>query len=197
MKKKIFELMGIATMMAVVLVACRAEGENGSFYPHSGTGQENVISESTSGTVLKEDEEQMLVKEEVEQVYVHVCGAVVNPGVYALPAGSRLYEATAMAGGLVQEADTDGINLARGLRDGEQVRIPFGGELQEEDGLININHADEEQLCRIPGVGVAKAKAILLYRETNGPFESIEGLMDVSGIKEGLFEQMRPYIKCE
>lgn len=197
MKKKIFERMGIAILMGVVLVACRAEGEIGSFYPLSGTEEETVVSQEDGGIVLKENDEQILVQEEVPQVYVHVCGAVTMPGVYALPAGSRLYEAAAMAGGLLQEADTDGINLAREVKDGEQVRIPFCGEEQAEDDLININRADEAQLCTIPGVGASKAKAILLYREANGPFESIEALTKVSGIKEGLLEQMRPYIKCE
>lgn len=196
MKKKIFELMGIAVIMGVVLVACRAEGEIGSFYPVSGK-QETEVSQNASEHVLKEDGEQILLQEEVASIYVHVCGAVTTPGVYALPSGSRLYEATAMAGGILQEADTDEINLAREIKDGEQVRIPFRGEEEVKDGLVNINRADETQLCEIPGVGESKARAILAYRETNGPFENIEALMNVSGIKAGLFEQMRPYIKCE
>lgn len=197
MKKKIFELMGIAVMIAVVLVVCRAEGEIENFYSFSREEEDPESEETHQETVLEENEDAILVQEEWEQVYVHVCGAVMNPGVYALPVGSRLYEATALAGGLAQEADTDGINLARTLKDGEQVRIPFQGEEIQTDGLININRADESQLCQIPGVGASKAKAILLYRETNGPFDSIEALMKVSGIKEGLLEQMRPYITCE
>ncbi len=200
MKKKLFEMLTIAVVTGVVFVACRSEGETLAETIHFYEVSENVEEDSAqeSGlTVLKETQEGILIQEDVEQVYVHVCGAVEMPGVYALPVGSRLYEATALAGGLSEEADTDGINLAREVKDGEQVRIPFLGEEESDDGLINVNRADETGLCRIPGVGASKAKAIISYREENGPFESVDALMKVSGIKEGLLEQMRPYIKCE
>lgn len=196
MKKKIYELLGIAVAIAVVSVACRTEDvTTGAVYEMT-SGQEAPY-DMGEGEILEETQEAYLVKEEVPQIYVHVCGAVQAPGVYALPEGSRLYEATALAGGLLDTADPDGVNLAREARDGEQVRIPYIDEKTETDGLVNINTAELEELCNIPGVGDAKARAILSYREANGPFTSIEELTGVNGIKEGLLEQMRPYIKCE
>lgn len=196
MKKKIYELLGIAVAVAVVSVACRTEDMTAGTVYEMNSEQESPDG-ITQGEILGETEDAYLVKEEVPQIYVHVCGAVVSPGVYAMPEGSRLYEATALAGGLLDTADADGVNLAREARDGEQVRIPYIDEEEAADGLVNINSAELAELCNIPGVGEAKARAIISYREANGPFASIEELTGVNGIKEGLLEQMRPYIKCE
>ncbi len=196
MKKKIYELLGIAVAIAIVSVACRTEDMTAGTVYEMNSGQE-FSDGIAQGEILGETEEAYLVKEEVPQIYVHVCGAVESPGVYAMPEGSRLYEATALAGGLLDTADADGVNLAREARDGEQVRIPYIDEEAETDGLVNINNAELDELCNIPGVGEAKARAIISYREANGPFTSIEELTGVNGIKEGLLEQMRPYIKCE
>lgn len=196
MKKKIYELLGIAVAVAVVSVACRTEDMTAGTVYEMNSGQESP-DDITQGEILGETEDAYLVKEEVPQIYVHVCGAVVSPGVYAMPEGSRLYEATALAGGLLDTADADGVNLAREARDGEQVRIPYIDEEEAADGLVNINSAELAELCNIPGVGEAKARAIISYREANGPFANIEELTGVNGIKEGLLEQMRPYIKCE
>lgn len=196
MKKKIYELLGIAVAVAVVSVACRTEDMTAGTVYEMNSGQESPDG-ITQGEILGETEDAYLVKEEVPQIYVHVCGAVVSPGVYAMPEGSRLYEATALAGGLLDTADADGVNLAREARDGEQVRIPYIDEEEAADGLVNINSAELAELCNIPGVGEAKARAIISYREANGPFANIEELTGVNGIKEGLLEQMRPYIKCE
>lgn len=196
MKKKIYELLGIAVAVAVVSVACRTEDMTAGTVYEMNSGQESPDG-ITQGEILGETEDAYLVKEEVPQIYVHVCGAVVSPGVYAMPEGSRLYEATALAGGLLDTADADGVNLAREARDGEQVRIPYIDEEEAADGLVNINSAELAELCNIPGVGEAKARAIISYREANGPFTNIEELTGVNGIKEGLLEQMRPYIKCE
>lgn len=201
MKKRIFELLGVTVIAAVVFVACQTtEGADTTVKTvyHSEIGEVISDGETDGGlTILKETEDAILINEEAAQVYVHVCGAVMKPGVYAVPDGSRLYEATALAGGMLDTADKDSINLAREVRDGEQVRIPFEGEDAQEDGLIDVNRADEKGLCQIPGVGESKARAIVAYREANGPFESVEGLTQVTGIKEGLLEQIRPYIKCE
>ena len=196
MKKKIYELLGIAVAVAVVSVACRTEDMTAGTVYEMNSGQESPDG-ITQGEILGDTEDAYLVKEEVPQIYVHVCGAVVSPGVYAMPEGSRLYEATALAGGLLDTADADGVNLAREARDGEQVRIPYIDEEEAADGLVNINSAELAELCNIPGVGEAKARAIISYREANGPFANIEELTGVNGIKEGLLEQMRPYIKCE
>ena len=181
MKRKLLELAGILLITGTVFVLCKGwSGQEGE-----------LIQESQSGEPVIET----IVTE--KELSVHVCGAVTAPGVYNLTEGSRIYEAALAAGGFLPEAYTEGINLARELKDGEQVRIPFVGEENNGDGPVNINSADVQTLCTIPGVGETKAKAIVSYREKNGPFSSVEELMKVSGIKEGLFEQISPYIKCE
>ncbi len=128
---------------------------------------------------------------------VYLCGAVKNIGVYYFNEGQRLYEIVEEAGGLDEDADTDSINMAAVLQDGEKIRIPYIGEniTTEEDSLININTAGVDELCTIPGIGPARANAIIAYREEiGGRFENIEQLKEVSGIKDGSFNKIKPYI---
>ena len=87
--------------------------------------------------------------------------------------------------------------MAAVLQDGEKIRIPYIGEniTTEEDSLININTAGVDELCTIPGIGPARANAIIAYREEiGGRFENIEQLKEVSGIKDGSFNKIKPYI---
>lgn len=128
---------------------------------------------------------------------VYLCGAVKNTGVYYFNEGERLWEIVKKAGGLDEDADTDAINMAAVLNDGEKIRIPYIGEniVSEEDSLININTASADELCTIPGIGPARANAIIAYREEiGGRFENIEQLKEVSGIKDGSFNKIKPYI---
>ena len=128
---------------------------------------------------------------------VYLCGAVKNIGVYYFDEGQRLFEIVEEAGGLDEDADTDSINMAAVLQDGEKIRIPYIGEniTTEEDSLININTAGVDELCTIPSIGPARANAIIAYREEiGGRFENIEQLKEVSGIKDGSFNKIKPYI---
>ena len=139
-------------------------------------------------------------------IYVYVCGAVVSPGVYTLPEGSRLFEACEAAGGFLRGAARTEVNLAREVFDGEQVRIPFLYELQDpgnagglssaftEDGKLDLNSAAVADLCTLPGIGESKAGSILSYREEHGGFSSIDELMQVEGIKEGIFNKIKDKI---
>lgn len=148
-------------------------------------------------------EEQDIEKENDEtksdRIYVYVCGAVVNEGVYELPEGSRVYEAIEMAGGFSQQAAETYVNQAEILEDETQLYIPTVEELLKEqtenDGKVNLNTASKEELMTLSGVGEAKAESIIAYRETQGKFKSIEDIMQISGIKEGLFEKIKNYIK--
>lgn len=151
-------------------------------------------------------------EEEPVQIQVYVCGAVKEPGVYKLPAGSRVHEAVAMAGGLLDTADRKALNQARLLADGEQVTVltvdevesGLTGETMEvpvQNGMtetsrqkVNINTADENALMTIPGIGESRARAIIAYREENGKFESVEEIMKIDGIKEKMFEKIRDSI---
>lgn len=139
------------------------------------------------------------VPEETDHIFVNVCGAVLYEGVYELPAGSRVYEAIEMAGGFCENAAVSQINQAEILEDETQLYIPTIEEIIEgqsqDDGKVNLNTATREELMTLPGVGEAKADLIIEYRETNGKFHTIEDVMNISGIKEGLFGKIKDYIK--
>lgn len=135
-------------------------------------------------------------------IYVYVCGAVAVEGVYELPEGSRAFEAIAKAGGFREDAATSYINQAEILKDEMQLYIPTTEEVMqdiaekksEEDGKVNLNTASREELMSLPGVGESKADSILKYREENGGFQTIEDIMQISGIKEGLFNKIKDYV---
>ena len=156
------------------------------------------------------------------KIYVHVCGAVKQPGVYALEPESRVYEAVMAAGGFTEEADEDYVNQAQTVSDGIKLQIPTREEVTTgsaenmaagitggsdvpattepetlQDGRININTATEAQLCGIPGIGATRAAAIAAYRQEHGRFDRIEDIMKVNGIKEGTFEKIKDTIKVD
>lgn len=162
-----------------------------------------------NGAVLPES---VFVEEEEKDgtagdtVYIHLCGAVENPGVYEVPSDSRLVDAVNGAGGLLEGADVSRVNLAVKITDGMQVYIPYENEPQPEEGFpggtgaddrIDINRADTEELCRIPGVGESRAEAIIAFREDRGPFQKIEDIMKVPGIKQGMFDKMKDKIRVQ
>jgi competence protein ComEA len=145
---------------------------------------------------------------------VHVTGAVAQPGVYALPPGSRLQDAIRMAGGFLPEADNQALNLAAPIVDGALIRVPSRAQaasssspaasqeipppqtpaISATNPLININTATQQELESLPGIGPALALRIIEYRNTHGPFANIEAIQDVSGIGPGIFEKIRDYI---
>ncbi len=138
--------------------------------------------------------------EETDTVYIYVCGAVSAPGVYALPGGSRIFEALSLAGGLTEDADTTVINQAEPVTDGMMIRIPAQGEAAAEaaepsDGRINLNTATVEELMTLPGIGTSKAESIIAYREEHGAFRDITELMQIPGIKEGVFSKLKEKVK--
>ena len=135
------------------------------------------------------------------QIYVYVSGCVVNPGVYIMPEGSRVYDAVNAAGGVTSEGDESRMNMVNIIHDGDRVVVPVAAEYAGESaengtGLVNINQATAAQLTTIPGIGESRAKAIISYREKHGAFSKIEDIMKVSGIKEGTFEKIKDYIEA-
>ena len=158
----------------------------------------------TSGETGDELQDIEISEEDTEEeqsgadwIYVHVCGEIQNPGVYELGVGSRVYEAIEAAGGLTEDAATEGINQAKLLEDGQQLLIPsiHQMEVPVDDGKININQASKEELMTLSGIGEAKADAIIRYREAHGGFQSPEELMEIEGIKEGVFQKVKDQIK--
>lgn len=144
-------------------------------------------------------------------IYIHVCGEVKNPDVYSLNEGTRVVDAVKKAGGFTKEAAESYINLARVVIDGEQLYIPSLDEVKDMDmidgkeqtqnqdsstksTLVNINTASMEELMTLPGIGESKANSIITYREENGTFKSTEELMNITGIKEGVYKKISDFI---
>jgi competence protein ComEA len=124
-----------------------------------------------------------------DRLAVYVTGSVVQPGLYYLPAGSRVADAVDAAGGFAANAETDQINLAAALSNGQQVDVPgVGGNSHISLGRININTATVEELDTLPGIGETTAQAIVEYRIANGPFQTIEDIINVPGVGPSTFE---------
>lgn len=259
---------GMMFTLLIVLCGCTKKEEilllSGEHAAGTSDGQ-SVIREDAGGHTAPETETGRTAAEESRQVqdgesqgtetesvlvdavnpqagviYVHVCGAVENPGVYELEAGSRIYEAVQQAGGFADSAEQNYVNQAQVLEDGVKLVIPTreeaaaaqddaseesnalqdraqdgsgiaGGAEREigivggarsdgqggdaaSDGRININTASEAQLCEIPGIGATRAAAIAAYRESHGAFGKPEDIMNVNGIKEGMYEKIKDII---
>jgi competence protein ComEA len=157
-----------------------------------------------NGSVSETDGDAEITEaDEPAWIYVYVCGCVNKPDVYQMEQGMRLYEAIQAAGGAGENADLASLNLADVLYDGEKVYVPSEGEEgisvqdteDEKDGRLNINTATAAELKTLPGIGEAKANAILNYRETHGSFSSIEDVLLVPGIKEGIYGQIQSLIR--
>ena len=145
------------------------------------------------------------------KITVDVAGGVKLPGVYRLPANSRVIDAIHAAGGANPGTDTSDINLARILKDGEQIYVdPFllpksvaqgSGPgrpirvVKKKSGPININRATAGELDLLPGIGPVLASRILEYRKANGPFTIVEDLLKVSGIGSAKFAQFKSKVR--
>lgn len=145
-------------------------------------------------------------------VMVDVKGAVKHPGVYEVDTASRVIDAVTLAGGYLENADTRLINHAQKLQDEMVIYIPLEGEEPldvadslttmpngssgsgSSDGKVNLNTADETALMTLPGIGPAKAQAILAYRQEIGSFKVIEDIKSVSGIGDKTFERLQELI---
>jgi competence protein ComEA len=142
-------------------------------------------------------------------LYVHVLGAVQRPGLYTLAAGSRVVDAVGAAGGMTDDAEQSGVNLARLLNDGEQLVVPHVGDPVQQPqapgpggqavgappgGKVNLNTATEAELDTLPRVGPAMAAKILAWRAENGRFTSIDDLMNVSGIGQKTFDGLKDLV---
>lgn len=176
--------------------------------------EEQTVSEKSAGEttgIPEKREAQEAAPEETVQVYI--CGAVASPGVYTLPGGSRVVQAVEAAGGFLPDAEEKILNLARKIEDGEQITVwtreeaenmestetpqqnTGGTEQASGSGKVNLNTAGKEELMTLSGIGESRADAIIAYREANGPFGSIEEIMNIEGIKGKMFEKIRGSIE--
>ena len=149
---------------------------------------------------IKEGKSDSEKEKSTENIFVYVCGAVQKPGVYELLPGQRICDAIAAAGGLSEQAAGDSLNQAEVLSDGQMLRVLTteeaaaatvqpGQETAESsrDGRVDINTADASALMSLPG--------IIAYRNEHGAFKAPEELMNISGIKEGVYQKIKDSIK--
>ena len=130
---------------------------------------------------------------------VHVSGRVVEPGVVTVPSGSLVADVIAAAGGALSDARLDLVNLSRSVVGGELIEVPGSEERASnegaESGLVVVNSANVQELIALPGVGTVLAERIVAHRDAHGPFESVEDLLDVSGIGEAKLANLRDLIR--
>ena len=178
----------------------------------------NIIEKETV-YIEKEDipvVEEVVELDEIKYIFVDIKGAVKNPGVYKLEEGSRVIDAIKISNGLLKNANTLYINLSKVLNDSDVIKIYTNDEIKKmeedspnelpsidnvtndenkvENSLININTANKEELLSLNGIGESKANSIIEYRNTNGSFNRIEDIKNVSGISDTLYEKIKDFI---
>lgn len=196
------------------------DGTNASFINEAGSmagtadAGNGILQEEEAGDRQEaEDSDSALTA--TSEIAVYICGAVKHPGVYSLPDGQRVCDAVNAAGGFKKSAARSAINLAKVLSDGEQVVVPtkkqaasYGksnninntgsgdNDTSKEvcaGGLVNINTASREELMSLPGIGESKADAVIEYR-LSASFKNITDIKNVTGIKDGVFNQIKDLI---
>ncbi|TWI56377.1 helix-hairpin-helix domain-containing protein [Halalkalibacter nanhaiisediminis] len=193
-RKHVVFLIGIVLLVSLVL------------FLHFRNAEMEEVQVDWSNSFL-EDNETEEVEEIVEPAFyvVDIKGAVQHPGVYELAQGSRVHEVIKRAGGFLEEADQKQLNLAELLHDEMMIYVPIEGEEVHttnintadggnSDGRIAINSADAQALEQLPGIGPAKAQAIIAYRDEHGPFKEVDDLLNVSGIGPKSLEQFREMV---
>ena len=169
----------------------------------------NILLSNELYTVTNTDN----TNEDLETIMVHIDGEVVTPGIISLKAGARIADAIQACGGTTDISDISKINLAYELKDGQKVYIPSIYDVEDVEyiqndagnnviipdassssALVNINSATQAELETLPGIGPSTATKIIDYRNKNGDFKNIEDIMNVSGIGESKFNNIKDYI---
>ncbi len=192
-------LRGLALIVAVTLVL-------GAYWAWSGRPRAVAVGPSPSTAAVEPSDapsvEPPAAPSPAAVVVVHVVGRVARPGLVTLPAGSRVADAIAAAGGVTRPRAADSVNLARVLADGEQIAVgadavaaastPTTGAVAP---IVDLNTADLAALDTLPGVGPVLAGRILAWRQAHGPFRSVDELGEVSGIGDAILGQLRPLVR--
>ena len=169
--------------------------------------------EKTGPEIVIQNDDGTEGEKMIRKIRVYVCGAVRTPDVYTLDPDVRMIDAVNAAGGFAEDAAEEYINLAARIEDGQKIYIPTDEEIEQapvaenetagstagddpmgSGGKVNINSADKATLMTLPGVGESKADKIINYRQENGGFGSIEDIMLVAGIKEGMYNKIKDLI---
>ena len=182
-----------AVAVALLLVgarAIRAEGGSGGSVAEAAAGARSAGGAGSGG--------EFAVSGEAGDLVVDVTGAVARPGVYRMPAGSRVDDAVKRAGGATGRAELEAVNLAARLADGQQVVVPERGAAGAaasaaggEDGPISLGTATVEELDTIDGIGPVTAEDIVEFRDEHGGLASVDQLDQISGIGPATMEALR------
>ena len=216
-------VLGIVSV--VVFIGMISTGTSESFdrsHNQANSTQSAIVAENPQHSQEDKSTEQPgddhKIKEASPQMMVHVDGAVKSPGLYALQmVNPRVNDAIQIAGGLTEDANSQGINLASPIEDGQKIYIPRKGEeappeisqpdqnkatsnkqtdkKRDKKTVVDINRATVEEFTQLKGVGEGLAKRIVADRQKNGPFKTTEDLMRVSGIGQKKFDQLKDNIR--
>ena len=155
------------------------------------------------GTFLMKKDEEVVFYSGEERILPKICAYVVgeinSTGIFEVEDGTRVYQIIEMAGGTTEDADISRINLAKIVVDEEKINVPAKVVLEESEEsnskMVNINSASVEKLSSLNGIGKSTAEKIVKYREENGYFNTIEEIMNVSGIGESKFNSIKDNIE--
>lgn len=167
------------------------------------------LSASLISSDLDESAEPQLAKEAIEEkeqtLVVDIKGEVVRPGVYEIEEGDRIQDIIERAEGFTEDADILQVNLAQIVQDEMVILIPAAGQEvdaasdpageQTNNNKVKINTATSEELTQLPGIGPAKAEAIIAHRDNHGLFQKAEDLLEISGIGEKTLETLVEHIQ--
>lgn len=211
---RLVALIGAAAVVlgAVWVLRGRAEATSASLPAHADARPTDAPGQPVAPGVPAADPTAVAAGPSPSLVTVDVRGAVESPGVRQLPAGSRVIDAINAAGGVRRGHGYGAVNLAKVLVDGEQLVVGKGaangpapgspGSANPSSapsgtpagGLINLNTATAADLEALDGIGPVLAGNIVDWRTTNGPFQSVEDLLDVSGIGEQTLAGLRDQV---
>ena len=215
----------LAIVSVVIFIWMIAAGTSESFdrsHNQANSTQGAIVAENPQRSQEDKNADQPnddhKIKEASPQMMVHVDGAVKSPGLYALQmANPRVNDAIQIAGGLAEDANGQGINLASPVEDGQKIYIPRKGEetppeipqpdqnkassnkqtntKRDKKTVVDINKATVDEFTKLQGVGEGLAQRIVADRQKNGPFKTAEDLMRVSGIGQKKFDQFKDNIR--
>lgn len=180
-------LLVVAVLLAIVI------GGSGYSYWQKNTAPVKVSSEQV-------DSFKNLQTNTSKEDTIYISGAVMQPGVIKVPAGTRIIDAINLAGGLAENADISKLNLAQPVKDGMNIKVPGDGQklragrqvgTTEAGEKININIASKNELDKLPGIGPTLAQRIVDYRQANGPFRDCGELRNIKGITESRYNKIK------
>lgn len=214
MKREAHIIIGICFIFLCASIYLFYAGRNKSAVREDFISSELISSENETTENRKTETSDSSGQEKEAECAVYVAGAVKSPGIYRYTGMARIQDAIEAVGGFKENAAKDFLNLAKLLEDGEKIVVPTKKQAkkllkkQEHDSersdltegentesKVNINLATKEELMTLPGIGEAKAEMIITYRTEQGGFKKPEDIMQISGIKEGVYNKIKDKIR--